>query len=344
MEQHFTDKYGIMGPTVVGVNEALERLRNSDKGEWGSSVDLEGDFSDLYSNVDLETLKKYVKMGSDMAGISKSSQAYILNLLEVNSRHSYFREPNGIFHSDKGYSMGDHSAGRGSEVSLKGSEIESFEKLDRKNYIPSIPFYNRFRDDIGTHITNMSIDIILDIIWIISQNYPKNIQLNLETNIISGKFLNVRHYNVPGKTSPYTTVLRKRNTKYEIIPPTSNTNPIYKKCAGTTYFNMARSHCSDIRELERQILTVKTILRQKGFSENQIKRMQKHKQKRMDYTKLYTGTVEFDHVSRIHKYVRNIFRLPLLEREDYGLPMVVTGKKLHQFIFTVRKMRKILNF
>jgi hypothetical protein len=123
MEQHFAEKYGIMGPTVVGVNEALERLKGSKKGEWGSSIDLEGDFSDLYSNVDITTLKKYVQMGSDIARISKSSQTYILNLLEVNSKHSYFKEPTGIFRSDKGYSMGDHSAGRGSEVSLKGSEI-----------------------------------------------------------------------------------------------------------------------------------------------------------------------------------------------------------------------------
>ena len=57
MENHFTDRYMKMGPTVIGVNEALEQLRNSEKGEWGSSVDLEGDFSDLYSNVDLDTLK-----------------------------------------------------------------------------------------------------------------------------------------------------------------------------------------------------------------------------------------------------------------------------------------------
>ena len=104
------------------------------KGEWGSSIDLEGNFSDLYSNVDLQTLKKYVKMGSEMAGISKTSQNYIINLLEVNSRHFYFREPSGIFHSDKGYSMGDHSAGRGSEVSLKGSEIESFRLLEQEDY------------------------------------------------------------------------------------------------------------------------------------------------------------------------------------------------------------------
>ena len=97
MEQHFAEKYGKMGPTVVGVNEALERLKGSEKGEWGSSIDLEGDFSDLYSNVDITTLKKYVQMGSEIAGISKSSQTYILNLLEVNSRHSYFKEPTGIF-------------------------------------------------------------------------------------------------------------------------------------------------------------------------------------------------------------------------------------------------------
>ena len=283
-------------------------------------------------------------MGSNIAGISDASQTYILNLLTVNSQHSYFREPTGIFHSKKGNSMGDHSAGRGSEVCLKGSEIESFEILKHNSYLASIPYYNRFRDDISTHLTNGNINILMDIIWIILKNYPANIQLNLETNIMQGKFLNIRHYTLPNTTAPYTTILRKRNTKYEIIPPTSNTNPLYKKCAGMTYFWMTRTHCSDIRERHRQLETVNHILTLKGFDSKQINRMKKIRKKRLDYNKIYTGKVEFDQVTNIHHFVRNIFKIPIIEQEDYSPPMVTTGKKLHEYIFTVRKMRKVLNF
>ena len=98
--------------------------------------------------------------------------------------------------------MGDHSAGRGSEVCLKGSEIETFEILNNHSYLASISYYNRFRNDISTHLTNTNINILMDIIWIISKNYPANIQLNLETNIIQGKFLNIRHYTLQNTTEP----------------------------------------------------------------------------------------------------------------------------------------------
>ena len=38
------------------------------------------------------------------------------------------------------------------------------------------------------------------------------------------------------------------HTHYDIIPPTSNTHKQYKICAGKTYFDMSKSHCTDIKE------------------------------------------------------------------------------------------------
>ena len=39
-----------------------------------------------------------------------------------------------------------------------------------------------------------------------------------------------------------------------------------KKCAGKTYFDMAKSQCTDIKEYKRQLKTVQTILSGKGYS------------------------------------------------------------------------------
>ena len=63
---------------------------------------------------------------------------------------------------------------------------------------------------------------------IITCNYPKEIQLNVETNVIRGKFLNLRLYTLQGDSQMFTTILRKQNAKYDIIPPQSNTHSKYK--------------------------------------------------------------------------------------------------------------------
>ena len=76
---------------------------------------------------------------------------------------------------------------------------------------------------------------------LITCNYPKEIQLKVERNVIKGKFLNLRLYNIQGDPEVLTTILQKQNTKYDIIPPHSNTHSKYKLCAARTYF----THCSN---------------------------------------------------------------------------------------------------
>ena len=119
--------------------------------------------------------------------------------------------------------MGDVSASKGSDVSLRGSELEAFENLEQNNVLKSVDLDNRFRDDIFSHI-NGDYASIRKAIEIISTGYPQDIVLNVETNIIQGKFLNLRVYNTPDESTPFTTILRKKNTRYDIIPPTSNTH------------------------------------------------------------------------------------------------------------------------
>ena len=107
---------------------------------------------------------------------------------------------------------------------------------------------------------------------------------------------------------------------------------------------MTRTHCSDPREQERQVQVVKHILHLKGYRPRQIKHMRRRRQPKPLDDKLYTGKIEFDNVTKIHKYLRAIFADSELDPEVYNLPMAVPGKKLLQYVFTLKKLRTQLNF
>ena len=131
-------------------------------------------------------------------------------------QHSYFHKPDGIHRTQSGFSMGGVSASKGSVDSLRGSELETFEKLDQNNVLVSVDLNNQFRDYIFSHI-NGDYASIRKAVELISTCYPQDIVLNFKTNII-------QVYNTPEESTRFTTILRKKNTHYDIIPPTSKTH------------------------------------------------------------------------------------------------------------------------
>ena len=343
LEQQFMTEFGRLSPSVTGVQEALDRLKGTASGSWGRSVQLDADFSNMYSNCNATLLKESVRICAVFAGFSEATIEYIENLITVNMEHSYFHEPTGFFHTTSGFSMGDHSASRGSELILRTSELGTYRLLRAHSLLELTHHYFRFKDDVEAQPEGTR-EEVLKAIEIISTSYPQDIQLNVEVGIIQGKFLNLRIYTLPTSTTSYTTILRKRNSKYDVIPPNSNTCPKYKSCAGRTYFDMTRTHCSDPREQERQVQVVKHILHLKGYRPRQIKHMRRRRQPKPPDDKLYTGKIEFDNVTKIHKYLRAIFADSELDPEVYNLPMAVPGKKLLQYVFTLKKLRTQLNF
>ena len=116
------------------------------------------------------------------------------------------------------------------------------------------------------------------------------------------------------------------------------------KGTGRTYFDMTRTHCSDRVEQQRQTKIVKHILILKKYNKRQISAMKRDRVQHNRVEKLYIGKVEHDHVSKLHKFIRDIFRDSELDPDIYSLPIAVPGKKLLQYVFTMRKMRKQLNF
>ena len=226
---------------------------------------------------------------------------------------------------------------------MRDSELGTFQRLQDKNLLKNFDDYFRFKDDIHAHPDGDK-DEVLEAIHIISTSYPQEIQLNVEINIVQGKFLNIRLYNLFGSGGLFTTILRKRNSKYDVIPSDSNTQECYKYCAGRTYFDMTRSHCSDQLEQERQVGVVKHILCLKKYSERQIMGMCRKRRMKPLREKLYAGKIEHNSVSRVHKYsLREVYSDSDLSLETFALPMAVPGKKILQYVFTLRKLREKLN-
>ena len=221
--------------------------------------------------------------------------------------HLYFKEPEGMFKTLKGFSMGDCSAARGSEIILRIAELDIFKTLSRKKLSNNVNRYLRFRDDVSVHVIGNP-EQICETIEVICNGYPEEIVFNMETKIIQGKFLNIKVLNFSTKINPYTTVLRKQNSIYNITPPNSNVAWKFKKLAGYGYFRTVHTHCTDIRELRNQCKIVRHVLSLKGFSKSQISKIENLRNKRKntlnDKKKKILTTIKFNECSNRHYFVR----------------------------------------
>ncbi len=348
LEIRFNTIFETSSPSVMGIDEAIVRTHQARYGTYGESIELEGDFSDLYSNCNKQLLIECVKKCCKFANLHETTFNYIVILIEIEMDYSFFHEPSGIFKTLSGFSMGDIAAAKGSEIILRTYELDIYKKLKQQKVFNCVKKYLRFRDDVSSHFwgtkENMkkAINIIVD-------GYPKDIHFNVQVNLLQGKFLNIRCINNPKSESAITTILRKKNCKYNIIIPTSNVEDSYKKCAGSTYFRTIKTHVNDKLESKRQKDIVRQILESKGFKKDEIDAMEKNvfrKRQKDDKEKKrkFIGTLIYDRRTKRHKFINNIFIKAGLDLNDFRKGMCVPGVKLHSCIFSIRKMRRKLNF
>ena len=140
VEEEFNRRFGCLSPSVTGIDEAIARVKSSKTYDWGKSLEFEGDFSDLDSNCNKDLLGKCIKKACHLAKLDLSSVNYILTLMMCVMTHSYFHEPNGIYRTLNGFSMGDCSAARGSEIILRVYELEIYnDSWQNINYLSMSP-------------------------------------------------------------------------------------------------------------------------------------------------------------------------------------------------------------
>ena len=117
--------------------------------------------------------------------------------------------------------------------------------------------------------------------------------------------------------------------------------------AGRSYFRTARSHTNSKFELKNQLKIIHAILKRKGFPTHMIKRISNSNLRptsKPDTCKRFLGTTIFDKIGRRHSFVIQVFSESSINEQLFFRPMSTPGPKLEQFVFTIRKMRKILKF
>ena len=90
------------------------------------------------------------------------------------------------------------------------------------------------------------------------------------------------------------------------------------------------------------------MLSLKGFSKSQISKIENLRNKRKntlnDKKKKILTTIKFNECSNRHYFLRKFVKESSINLDNYYIPMDIPDKKLEQYIFTVKKMRKTLNF
>ena len=71
IEVEFRIRYGRLSPSVSGVIEALEHIKSFKMGAWGTTAQLDADFENMYSNCNRDLLKRHVRHGAELAGLSE---------------------------------------------------------------------------------------------------------------------------------------------------------------------------------------------------------------------------------------------------------------------------------
>ncbi len=82
IEKNFNLQFGCFLPSVTGVKEAISRIKASKTGRWGKSIEIEGDFTDLYSNCNEQLLLECVEQACKYAKFHESSFSYIKLLIK----------------------------------------------------------------------------------------------------------------------------------------------------------------------------------------------------------------------------------------------------------------------
>lgn len=108
----------------------------------GKGVILEDNFSDMYSNINETFLNQHV--GAELAGLHSDLIKYIFFLTEVTMHHSYFHEPDCIFRTKSGFSMGDVAVSRDFDVVLCGAELLFYAQLHNQGLSPHIEILTPF--------------------------------------------------------------------------------------------------------------------------------------------------------------------------------------------------------
>ena len=91
IEEQFHERFSRPFPSVNGIAESIFRTKGSTTESWGRSLEIKGDFSDLYSNCNKALLLKGVRIACGFDRFDNDSIKYISLCITCIMDCSYLR-------------------------------------------------------------------------------------------------------------------------------------------------------------------------------------------------------------------------------------------------------------
>ena len=332
LKKEYENVYEGKIPMICSTQEFTERFKTENKSTTG--IHFETDVTDLYSCCTLDMIKDSIGFANNFVKFSDVTIQYIIDLLEIVMRNSYFKEPDGIYECDDGLSMGSHHSAVAADFVLFTSEYKSRSMLSNFNKMQYVHRFYRLRDDFLLKLLGGKQDV-MEILHIIFSSYPVGLEFNVTTNVIFSKFLDCRIISQPQHNVDTLTILRKSPCKFDIIRQTSNTSKRYKKSAINHYINRIKNVCNTNPERYRQKTVSKLILSYKGY--NGPLKVQKS-QNKFIHNKKFLTTIIHDEVTNSHIAIKNLLKISRFPDKSFYYPVDVPGRKIRQFVFTKKKL------
>ena len=222
--EHFT--------VLKGCDDNTKRLSflKLDKQKSSQTILITADFSDAYTETDIEHLKESLRTVGLLVKYEDHHITLLEKLVDLVFLNCYFYTPNGLYRQTKGMPMGDYSSRESLDVELTRSEyfiINSIMNLSLK-----IHLFCRLVDDISL-IVQGQFSEIPNVLEIMASKFPKKMPLNCQISSGYSRFLDLHILNMHNSShnlhyNLVHTLAYKDTSTFNYTPASSNVHPRYK--------------------------------------------------------------------------------------------------------------------
>ena len=229
----------------------------------------EADAKNLYPSLKYLLVRSTIIKLFTIIQRSNSFKKFFLACLHLVMTYNRFIEPKGIFSTDPsgggGFAIGCKFAADGSELVLLFYELMMIRKLLKEGLMDCLVLFLRFRDDLFFRLQG-DLERSLRTLKIMAMSYPKDLTIELKISPFSCSFLDMTiKSHTP--TKPFLiTLLRKKEARYDIARPSSDTPVTIKESAHRSNILRSYRRTNNRDDVNHQLRVGRTIALERGFT------------------------------------------------------------------------------
>ena len=234
-------------PVLKGCDDFLNRLGllNLKTENFLKTIFLTSDFSDAYTETDIESLNNSISDIGKRIGYSEEHQDLMKKLVDLVFSNCYFYTPHGLHRQTKGMPMGDVSSRDALDLELVHSEFDIIRKVYKSTL--NVHLYCRLVDDISVLMQGPFTDVRA-LLGIMASGYPSHMPLNCQLSFGYMRFLDLHvRNNFDNENHLYKlshTLAYKEHSNFSFTPSSSNIHQRYKHAIVPIGLHRIHTRCS----------------------------------------------------------------------------------------------------